>query len=62
MIAQSDLRASNIADAITPAEAESLLLDLAAVFLSNSSQRSVADATADDQVLNCPGPMKFIVL
>lgn len=54
MIAQSDLRASNIADAITPAEAESLLLDLAAVFLSNSSQRSVADATVDDQEKELP--------
>jgi len=37
LIPQLDQLESNRADVITPAEAESLLIDLAAVFLSNSA-------------------------
>jgi PAS domain S-box-containing protein len=50
VISQSDQLESVRADEITPAEAESLLADLAGVFLSNSAHqsKSTGDATEED--------------
>jgi PAS domain S-box-containing protein len=52
LTAQSQLLEANVADAISPAEAESLLLDLAAVFLSNSTHQSAGDAVHDEPQQN----------
>jgi len=50
LIPQLDQLESNRADVITPAEAESLLIDLAAVFLSNSARQSAsADSLSEDK-------------
>ena len=40
---------SNAAEVLTPAEAESLLVELAAVFSSNSAQQSSSDNAADEE-------------
>ena len=49
MISQVSHADSSLAEIITPAEAESLLVDLASVFLSNSTQpSSTPDSGHDD--------------
>src|SRR5579863_6461515 len=48
-ISQPDQEKLNRADVITPAEAESLLIDLASVFLSNSSQQADSASASENE-------------
>jgi PAS domain S-box-containing protein len=49
VITESDQLGQTHTDVITPAEAENLLLDLAAVFVSNSGHQSAAEAPLDSE-------------
>lgn len=49
MIPQSAQTRPGLADALTPAEAENLLIDLAAVFLGNSAGKSSTKATLESE-------------